>query len=97
MECSCSKKWLSFFKAVHDKNRQAILDVIQKHKTINANGIVAKIKLSQPTISHHLKILEGASVIHAKKVGKETIYSINESCIGECCGGFAKRFSKKSC
>jgi len=96
MECSCSKKWLSFFKAVHDKNRQAILDVIQKHKTINANGIVAKIKLSQPTISHHLKILEEASVIHAKKVGKETMYSINESSIHECCGGFAQRFSKKT-
>jgi ArsR family transcriptional regulator, arsenate/arsenite/antimonite-responsive transcriptional repressor len=96
MECSCSKKWLAFFKAVHDKNRQAILDVIQKHKTINANGIVEKIHLSQPTISHHLKILEEASVIHAKKVGKEMMYSINEAAIGECCGGFARRFAKKT-
>jgi ArsR family transcriptional regulator, arsenate/arsenite/antimonite-responsive transcriptional repressor len=94
MQCSCSKKWLSFFKAVHDTNRQAILDIIQKHKDINANGIVAKIHLSQPTISHHLKILEEASVIHAKKVGKETIYSINEGSIRECCGGFERKFAK---
>jgi ArsR family transcriptional regulator len=96
MKCTCSEKWLSFFKAVHDKNRQAILDVIQSHTSINANGIVAKIKLSQPTISHHLKILEEASVIRAKKVGKETIYSINETSIHDCCGGFARRFGAKT-
>jgi len=96
MQCSCSKKWLSFFKAVHDKNRQMILDVIQSHGSINANGIVAKIHLSQPTISHHLKILEEASVINAKKTGKEMIYSINGKAIDECCGGFSRRFVKKS-
>jgi ArsR family transcriptional regulator, arsenate/arsenite/antimonite-responsive transcriptional repressor len=95
MNCSCSKKWMDFFKAIHDKHRQAILDIIQNHKTINANGIVAKIHLSQPTISHHLKILENASVIHTKKVGKEIIYSINNESIKECCGGFMRKFTEK--
>ncbi len=96
MNCACPKKWLNFFKAVHDQHRQRILDVIQSHKEINANGIVEKVRLSQPTISHHLKILCDASIIHAKKVGKEVIYSINETAINDCCGGFMRKFTKKT-
>lgn len=95
MNCVCPKKWLSFFKAVHDQHRQKILDVIQHSKEINANGIVEKVHLSQPTISHHLKILCDASIIRAKKVGKEVIYSINTDAIDDCCGGFMSKFAKK--
>jgi len=96
MNCVCPKKWQTFFKAVHDRHRQMILDDNQSHKGINANGIVKKIHLSQPTISHHLKILCDASIIRTKKVGKEVIYSINEGAINDCCGGFMHKFAKKS-
>lgn len=95
MKCVCPKKWMTFFKAVHDKHRQAILDIIKSHKEINANGIVEKVKLSQPTISHHLKILTDASIIKAKKAGKEVMYTINEDAIEDCCLGFMNKFSSK--
>lgn len=85
-----------FFKAIHDKNRQMILDVIKSQKNINANGIVEKINLSQPTISHHLKILEKAAVIKTQKVGKEIKYSINNDAIAECCVGFMNKFYTKT-
>lgn len=94
MKCVCPKKWLLFFKAVHDQHRQAILDIVKHHKEINANGIIEKVHLSQPTISHHLKILTDASVLTTKKVGKEVLYSINESVIDDCCGSFMHKFSK---
>lgn len=90
----CPKKWLAFFRAVHDSHRQAILDVIHNHREINANGIIEKVHLSQPTISHHLKILTDASIIKAKKAGKEVLYSINTSAIGDCCESFKKKFCK---
>ena len=92
MKCACPKKWQTFFKAVHDKHRQMILDIIQTHKEINANGIVEKVHLSQPTISHHLKILCDAEVIQTKKKGKEVIYTINKTAINDCCGGFMHKF-----
>jgi ArsR family transcriptional regulator, arsenate/arsenite/antimonite-responsive transcriptional repressor len=82
-----------FFRAIHDRHRHTILDVIQHHKKINENGIVKEIPLSQPTISHHLKILCEAGIVHAKKTGKEVIYSINEQSIHECCGGFMHKFT----
>ncbi len=95
MKCVCPKKWQTFFKAIHDNHRQMILDVIKRHYQINANGIVKKIPLSQPTISHHLKILHEAGIIDTKKVGRNTLYTINESSINECCGGFMHKFIKK--
>jgi len=72
-----------------------ILDIIQSHKEINASGITKNVPLSQPTISHHLKILSEASIIHTKKIGKEVLYSINESSIDECCGGFIRKFTHR--
>lgn len=94
MKCVCPQKWQNFFRAIHDRHRQTILDIIRNHKEINANGIVKEIALSQPTISHHLKILSEASIIHTKKIGKEVMYSINENSINECCGGFIDKFTQ---
>jgi len=91
--CACPKKWQVFFRAIHNKHRQAILNVIRSHTGVNANHIVQNVPLSQPTISHHLKILTDASIIKAKKAGKEVLYSINEHAIHECCGGFMHKFT----
>jgi ArsR family transcriptional regulator len=96
MNTFCPKKWNIFFKAVHNTQRQLILDIIKNNNEINANGIVKKIHLSQPTVSHHLNILCDASIIKAKKIGKDMIYSINCDCITECCGGFMNKFNSKS-
>lgn len=89
----CSHKYLTFFKAVHDNHRQKILDIIKKHREINASEINKKVKLSQPTISHHLSILSEAGVIKSVKKGKEMFYSINKKKITSCCMDFLKIFS----
>jgi len=97
MKTSCPKMWCSFFKAVHDQHRQHILELLRRNGTLSANQIVTKTPLSQPTVSHHLKILHQAGVVTSKKQGKEVIYSLNEDSIMECCGSFVSRFvtSKK--
>ena len=96
MNTLCPKKWNMFFKAIHNIQRQMILDIIKNHKEINASGIVQKMHLSQPTVSHHLNILCDASILDAKKIGKDVFYSINNSSIKECCGGFIQKFKSKS-
>ena len=93
MKMNCSNIWCDFFKAVHDRHRQHILDLIHKHGPLNANQIVKRVSLSQPTVSHHLKILNQAKIVNSKKQGKEVIYSINEKSIKECCGSFMARFA----
>lgn len=93
MNTCCPKNWMKFFKAVCDEQRQMILGILRKYRNLNASQIIDKMKLSQPTVSHHLKILREASIVNAKKVGKEVYYSINKKNISNCCTGFMNIFS----
>jgi ArsR family transcriptional regulator, arsenate/arsenite/antimonite-responsive transcriptional repressor len=93
--CCPNKKWMNFFKAACDEHRQMILEILRRYKSLNANEIVGKMHLSQPTISHHLKILCEASLINAKREGKEIHYSLNSQNIKQCCCGFMDLFSPK--
>jgi ArsR family transcriptional regulator, arsenate/arsenite/antimonite-responsive transcriptional repressor len=83
------KQIVNFFKAICDSHRHEILHLIKKNKEMNATDIINKINLSQPTISHHLKILVDAGVLESRKEGKETHYQINGKYINHCCHGFA--------
>ncbi|MFH1375245.1 MAG: metalloregulator ArsR/SmtB family transcription factor [Patescibacteria group bacterium] len=83
---------MKFFKAVHDPNRQEILRLLREKGSLNASGIVKKMKLSQPTVSHHLKILCEAGIITAQKKQKECYYTLAQDAIANCCLGFMKFF-----
>lgn len=93
MSC-CPKSWIGFFKAGSDTHRQRILMLIKNHKHINASDIISKIKLSQPTVSHHLAILKNAKLIIEEKKGREVFYSINNKTIASCCLGFMNKLVK---
>lgn len=95
MSKCCPKEWMKFFKAICDEHRQEILDHVRKQGRVNVGDIVKKMKLSQPTVSHHLKILCDAEVVFSEKKGKEVFYSVNEKNIFSCCQGFMKHFSCK--
>lgn len=93
-DCCPHDKIISFFKAVCDVNRHKVLHMLKKNGEMNASDIIEKLKLSQPTVSHHLKIMIDADILTSRKEGKETFYQINEKFIGECCHGFAGNFCK---
>ena len=44
----------------------------------NVSKIAEYFCLTQPTISHHLRALEKMGMIFAKKMGRETYYSLNK-------------------
>ncbi len=93
MKHACShKKTINFFKAVCSRNRHQILHLLHKKGELNASDIVKKIKLSQPTIAHHLKVLVEAEVLSTRREGKEVFYKINKDNIDNCCYGFASHF-----
>jgi ArsR family transcriptional regulator, arsenate/arsenite/antimonite-responsive transcriptional repressor len=81
----CTDQMLHFFKAGGDEHRQLILSLICKHKSLNVNQILEHVKISQPTLSHHLKILREAKFVVTEKRGKEVFYSLNLQNISECC------------
>ena len=65
------------FKALSDERRRKILSILGK-KDANAGEIASKFKISQPTVSNHLKILKEAALIKERKVKQNRIYSLNK-------------------
>lgn len=90
-----SKKVIHFFNAACDIHRKAILDFIHNNEPVNACRINKKVKISQPTISHHLKILNTAGVIDSHKEGKEVYYTINKKNVEKSCKDFLATFCGK--
>lgn len=70
------------FKALSDENRIRILKMLHSGEKC-ACKLLEELNISQPTLSHHMKILCDAGIVVGRKEGKWTYYSI-------CCGGVRK-------
>jgi len=66
------------FKAVSDERRRKILLILSKDDA-NAGEIASKFKISQPTVSNHLRILKEAGLIKERKFKQNRIYSLNKT------------------
>ena len=89
-------------KALGDENRVKIIKMLSAGE-LCACRILEALDITQPTLSHHMKILSDCALVTARKEGKWSYYSINcgrfsefKDCISEisctkqetcCCGG----------
>ena len=64
------------FKAFCDENRLTILEMLQSGEKC-ACILLEKLNITQPTLSHHMKILVDSGIVAARKEGKWTHYSIS--------------------
>lgn len=72
-------KHAKIFKALADENRLAIIDILNNDKEYKcACVILEQLNITQPTLSHHMKILCEAEIVTARKNGKWTHYCIND-------------------
>ncbi|SDK13817.1 ArsR/SmtB family transcription factor [Natronincola ferrireducens] len=67
---------IELLKALSDKNRLLILDMLSCGELCGCD-IMEGLSLTQPTISHHMKILQQCKLVMGRKEGKWTFYSIN--------------------
>ncbi len=78
-------------RAVADPTRRRILRMLEQKGQCSigestglcARDIEAKIKLSQPTVSHHMKILERAGLITSQRRGQWMWYRRDERAVKE--------------
>jgi ArsR family transcriptional regulator len=68
---------INLFKALADENRLKILHLIARHE-LCACDLNENLPLTQPTISHHLKVLADAKLINVEKRGKWCFYTLNK-------------------
>jgi len=70
--------FLKISKALADGNRYKILKTLIEKGEISCGELENHFTLSQPTISHHLKILYDCGLINAQKDGQHSILTINK-------------------
>lgn len=75
------------FKALSDPNRLRIMDMLSDDE-LCACKILEKLNITQPTLSHHMKILCDSGLVNSVQCGKWMHYSLNQSGIELLKNGF---------
>ncbi len=71
------KKTAAIFKAFCDENRIKILEMLSSGEKC-ACVLLEDIDVTQPTLSHHMKILCDSGIVTGRKEGKWMHYSISK-------------------
>lgn len=64
------------FKAFCDENRVKIITILQNGEKC-ACKLLDELNVTQPTLSHHMKILCDSGIVESRKDGKWTYYKIS--------------------
>ena len=73
------------FKALSDENRLQILAQLNAEEKC-ACVLLEKLAISQPTLSHHMRILAEARLVECRKEGKWMYYSLRRGAEEEMAG-----------
>ncbi|MGM0711196.1 metalloregulator ArsR/SmtB family transcription factor [Brevibacillus parabrevis] len=65
-----------YFQGLGDPVRQQIVALLIDKESLNVTQIAEHIPMSRPTVSHHLKILRQAGLLHSEKKGTEIYYRL---------------------
>lgn len=87
MKLSAKKRCHQCFSVLADETRMRILKGLQLGSA-NVTKITEDIGLTQPTVSHHLKLLADGEFILRRKNGRETHYVFNRDYPCKGCGVF---------
>ncbi|MEO6928193.1 MAG: ArsR family transcriptional regulator [Casimicrobiaceae bacterium] len=60
--------------ALGEDHRQQILLLFSAGQKMSVRAIVEASPLSRSAIAHHLAVMRAAGVLHAQRVGRETLY-----------------------
>jgi len=81
------------FRALGDPTRQKMLALLEQGGATCVADLARHFAMTQPSVSHHLRILRDAGLVTAEKRGKEVYYTINAPELRRCCGAFFANFS----
>ena len=72
-----NKDIVKMLKAIADENRLQMINLLSCENLCSCH-FVNILEISQPNVSHHLKILKEAGLIKSSKRGRWIDYSLNE-------------------
>src|SRR4051794_3901824 len=70
------------FKALADPARIGIVNLLSASDEVCVCSLVDALGLSQPTVSHHLRLLREAGLVSAEKRGTWSYYRLEDDAMG---------------
>ena len=85
LDAEDAKQRALVFKALADPNRLRLLSIVKASSTGEACvcDLPGPLELSQPTVSHHLKVLVEAGLLHREKRGTWAYFSLVPGALDE--------------
>lgn len=75
------------FKVVGDRSRYTLVCMLGRSKEgMTVGELTERVKLRQPTVTHHLQVLRTVDAVESKDRGRERVYKLNRDahCFEEC-------------
>ncbi|HEX6510521.1 MAG TPA: metalloregulator ArsR/SmtB family transcription factor [Chloroflexota bacterium] len=66
-----------YFRALSDRKRLRIAEYLSHHEDVPVTQLGAELRLSQPLISWHLRVLRRAGIVRTKRTGRQVLCSLN--------------------
>ncbi len=82
------------FKALSDSTRLSIVEMLSCEERC-ACRLLEKFDITQPTLSHHMKILCDSGLVSGRKEGKWTYYSLCDGALSTLAEYFLKLCNNK--
>ena len=70
-------EYIRVFKALSDEQRVRVLQMLCEGETC-ACHLLEDLEISQPTLSHHMKILCESGIVRSRRAGRWNYYAIDE-------------------
>jgi ArsR family transcriptional regulator, arsenate/arsenite/antimonite-responsive transcriptional repressor len=87
IEREAAERMGTIAKALGDPIRMQLVDVLRKHAgKVCVCELVPLFDLSQPTVSHHLKVLREAGIVGSERRGLWAYYYVNPEALEEMSG-----------
>ncbi len=84
IERAASERMAAIAKALGDPIRMQLVDVLRKHAgKVCVCELVPLFDLSQPTVSHHLKVLRDAGIVGSERRGLWAYYYVKPDALKE--------------
>lgn len=77
------RKVVKIARALADPTRTRMLREIRKAGELNCSQVLERFDLSQPTISHHIKILAEAGLVVCRKAGPYHVMKVDENVVNQ--------------
>ncbi|MCL4459850.1 MAG: metalloregulator ArsR/SmtB family transcription factor [Chloroflexi bacterium] len=74
------------FRALADVTRLRILYELAKYEEMNVSDLARSIKLSQPLMSWHLRILRKSGLVSTHREGRQVYCALNRNRLAQCQG-----------